>query len=187
MIKMLYEPFQKWSVGGSVWIISDPHFGDADCKLIDEKWPTPEEYVKAINLFVKKNDTLICLGDCGDPSYFDKINAKYKVLIMGNHDKGKSNYKPYFNEIYEGPLMIAPKILLSHEPALVSLPGYCCNIHGHLHNDISAPSKVFINLAANKVNYLPFNLGYAIKNGLVSKIHDIHRREINIASNKKKW
>ena len=56
-----------------------------------------------------------------------------KVLILGNHD-AKGAYKNYFDEIYTGPLFIAEKILLSHEP-VYGLP-WCLNIHGHDHNDM---------------------------------------------------
>ncbi len=35
MIATLYEPFRHWSENGSVYILSDTHFGDADCKTID--------------------------------------------------------------------------------------------------------------------------------------------------------
>lgn len=170
MIDMLYEPFKKWSMKGSVYIISDPHFDDADCLLIDPDYLGPMEYIENINKVVGKNDTLICLGDVGNPKYFSYIKG-YKVLIKGNHDIGNSNYKPYFNEIYEGPIMIAPKILLSHEPIISN---YWMNIHGHDH-----AGKMIgihrINLAANVCGYSVFNLGKAIKNGLVSSIDDIHR------------
>ena len=37
------------------------------------------------------------------------------MLILGNHDR-KKDYKDIFDEIYDGPLFIAEKILLSHEP-----------------------------------------------------------------------
>lgn len=97
---------------------------------MDQNWPEPMEYIKKICKKVHKNDTLICLGDVGDPKYFSYIKG-YKVLIKGNHDAGNSNYEPYFNEIYDGPVMIAPKILLSHEPILSD---YWMNIHGHNHN-----------------------------------------------------
>ena len=45
MILTLYEPFRHWSEMGSVYILSDPHFGDSDCKLMDPGWIEPEEQV----------------------------------------------------------------------------------------------------------------------------------------------
>ena len=66
MIDCLYNYFKEWSIGGGVYIISDTHFGDRDCKYMDENWIIPEEHISIINKNVGKNDTLICLGDCGD-------------------------------------------------------------------------------------------------------------------------
>ena len=93
MLPQLYKKFQDWSAKGSVWVYSDPHFGDSDCKIMDPNWITPEEQVKKINDKVKKDDTLILLGDIGDIKYIKKIKAGYKVLIAGNHDAGLTNYK----------------------------------------------------------------------------------------------
>ena len=93
MLPQLYKTFQDWSAKGSVWVYSDPHFGDSDCKIMDPNWITPEEQVKKINDKVKKGDTLILLGDIGNPEYIKKIKAGYKVLIAGNHDAGLTNYK----------------------------------------------------------------------------------------------
>ena len=128
MIPTLYEPFRHWSDGGSVYILSDLHFDDEDCKFMNPDWITPEEQLSVINGIVMKNDTFICLGDVGKPEY-------------------------------TGPLFIAEKILLSHEP-VYGLP-WCLNIHGHDHNNVE-PYKEgckHINLAANVCGYTPINLG----------------------------
>lgn len=93
MLPQLYEKFQFWSSKGSVWLYSDPHFGDEDCLIMDSCWPSPEEQITKINTKVHKNDTLIILGDIGDTSYIPKLKANYKVLVAGNHDLGLSNYK----------------------------------------------------------------------------------------------
>ena len=61
MIPTLYEPFRHWSDGGSVYILSDLHFDDEDCKLMSPDWITPEEQLSVINGIVMKNDTFICL------------------------------------------------------------------------------------------------------------------------------
>lgn len=93
MIKSLDENYRHWSKNGGVYMISDTHFNDVDCKLMDPNWITPEEHISRINKVVHKNDTLVHLGDVGDVSYISKLKAGYKVLIMGNHDKGRSNYE----------------------------------------------------------------------------------------------
>ena len=220
MIKTLYKPFQQWSEKGSVWIISDTHFDDKDCKLMDKNWLSPKKHIENIKKYVHKNDTLIHLGDVGNPVYLSDLKC-YKVLIMGNHDKRKSNYErklrkfeynfptiedaqkalkngdiSYFNwtrcinraigwvdnylfdEIYEGPLMIAEKLILSHEPLYIN---WAFNIHGHVHTDYIWDDRLELNLASNRVDYLPYNLGHGIKNGLLSKVDSVHKQTINRA------
>ena len=93
MLPQLYESFQRWSDGGTIWLYSDPHFDDADCKAISAEWPSPEEQIAKINKKVHKGDTLIILGDIGNPEYIKRIKAGYKILIVGNHDLGLTNYK----------------------------------------------------------------------------------------------
>lgn len=91
MIPSLYDSFKHWSNNGSVYIISDTHFEDGDCKYMDAEWPDPQTHINNIKKYVHKNDTLIHLGDVGNAEWLNQIKA-YKVLIMGNHDSGASNY-----------------------------------------------------------------------------------------------
>ena len=184
MIATLYEPFRHWSETGSVYILSDPHFADVDCKLMDPDWITPEEQVVRINALVMKNDTFVCLGDVGNPEYVKWIKARKKILLLGNHDK-KKDCKGFFDEIYDGPLFIAEKILLSHEP-VYGLP-WCLNIHGHDHSNMEAYREgcKHLNLAANVCDYTPVSLGKLIKDGILSDIQGIHRMTIDRASEKK--
>ena len=88
----LYDDFNLWQDTGIIWLYSDPHFNDPESKLMNPNWPDADTIVKNINSKVGKNDTLIILGDIGDPSYVPKLKGLYKVLITGNHDKGNSNY-----------------------------------------------------------------------------------------------
>lgn len=174
MIATLYEPFRHWSASGSVYILSDLHFDDKDCKFMSPEWISPQEQISIINRIVRKNDTFICLGDVGKTEYIKEIKARKKVLIFGNHDaKGACN--KYFDEIYTGPLFIAEKILLSHEP-VYGLP-WCLNIHGHDHNNVEEYKEgcKHINLAANVCGYMPLNLGKIIKEGVLADVPSIHR------------
>ena len=66
MIPTLYEPFRHWSEGGSIFILSDLHFDDEDCRLMDPDWISPEEQLAIINKTVAKGDTFVCLGDVGN-------------------------------------------------------------------------------------------------------------------------
>ena len=118
------------------------------------------------------------MGDVGSPEYIKEIKARKKILILGNHDS-KGAYNNYFDEIYTGPLFIAEKILLSHEP-VYGLP-WCLNIHGHDHSNME-PYKEgckHINLAANVCGYTPCNLGKIIKEGVLADVLSIHRLTID--------
>lgn len=182
MIDTLYDCFKHWCQKGSIYIISDTHFDDKDCKNIDKNWVSAEEQVSIINKFVHKNDTLIHLGDVGNLDYIKKIKG-YKVLIMGNHDTGITKFKEVFDEVYEGPLMISPKILLSHEP--IEGLTWVLNIHGHDHNNI-AIDDFHLNLATNICKYTPINLGKFLKRVGLKQIKDIHRQTIDKATKNKK-
>lgn len=87
----LYKPFEHWYHGGTIWLYSDPHFGDGEQKLIDPLWPDDASQVKALNHNLSRNDTIIFLGDIGDVEFIKEIKG-YKVLLLGNHDRGASNY-----------------------------------------------------------------------------------------------
>lgn len=213
MIKSLYPKFQSWAEKGAIWIISDPHFDDPDCKIMNPNWPDAQDYINQIKPKIGKYDTLICLGDVGNPKYFNRLDC-YKVLITGNHDSGVSNYLKggqfldflypddakklvqnnkelyigerhglkvavyartgYFDEVYNGPLFIADRILLSHEP-IYGLENICINIHGHVHNAPIVPDEGHINLAADNIGWRPINLGLLIKNGFLSATKNYHK------------
>lgn len=93
MIEGLYPPFQHWGASGTTWILSDTHFNDPDLIHVYADRPSAEEQVKRINAKCGRADTLIILGDVGDISYVRQLRAKYKILVMGNHDAGASNYQ----------------------------------------------------------------------------------------------
>lgn len=182
MINTLYRKFRHWSFTGSIFIISDTHFDDSDCKYMDPDWPDPQDHINKIKKKVHKTDTLIHLGDVGNPEWLNQIKA-YKVLIMGNHDETATKFRPYFDEIYTGPLFIAEKILLSHEPIINGSMWF--NIHGHDHNPIIVDNYNSLNLASNVVGYDVFNLGIGIKQGMLKHVDGIHRLTIDNVTRRK--
>lgn len=231
MIAGLYKIFNHWHEEGTVWIYSDPHFGDDELTTKIPNRPTATEIVQHINAKCGRKDTLICLGDVGDVRYVRKLRAKRKVLIMGNHDAGRSNYErqvvtelfakllyteeqalecmktmypncrytidegysfhsPFefwkvsadnmlFDEVYEGPLMIAEKLILSHEP--VDIP-WAFNIHGHVHNFRHKNDKHHFNVCSDAIDYTPINFNQWMKSGYLSKVETIHRTTIDSAT-----
>jgi calcineurin-like phosphoesterase family protein len=128
------------------------------------------------------------LGDVGDPTLFKEIKA-HKVLIMGNHDETASKFNNYFDEIYTGPLWIAEKLVLSHEPisvtSLITKRPIAINIHGHDHAG-EYYDDFHINITQNTFGYEPLNLKEFIKEGHLKKVNSIHREIIDKATQKKK-
>lgn len=230
-IQGLYKIFDHWHAQGTLWIYSDPHFNDPDLKKGIER-PSADELVQKINSKVGRKDTIILLGDIYDIEYVKKIRG-YKVLIMGNHDAGRTNYErqkwtkifdkdvyqrdeaivemqrmypgcrytisegcqfhsPFeyweivadnmlFDEVYEGPLMIAEKLILSHEP--VDVP-WAFNIHGHDH--VGHKRKNHMNVCADVIGYVPVNMNQFMKSGALAHIDTIHRDTIDKATERKR-
>ena len=87
-----------------------------------------------------------------------------------------------FDEVYEGPLMIAEKLILSHEP--VDVP-WAFNIHGHVHDRRHKNDKNHFNCCADVINYEPINFNQWMKSGYLAHIDSIHRETINAAAIRK--
>lgn len=202
MYRHVYDSFAYWYKNdpwgvqdGSIFFYGDPHFADEDSTAFrnDPRYNilpgteiTPEFQIKRINAKVSRKDTLVIMGDVGDPSYMDQIHAGRKILIKGNHDAGNINYQAYFDEIYEGPVFLSEKILLSHEP--IALP-FVLNIHGHVHFDneesTSSLARTYrINTCADSRDmcYSPISLKEIVDRGLLSKIDSLHRLTIDTAT-----
>ena len=97
----LYPFTNRWHAEGTLWCISDTHFNDEDLALGIQCRPNADELVKAINTKVGRRDTLLHLGDVGDIEYVKQLRG-YKVLIMGNHDAGRTNYeRKTWTEIFD--------------------------------------------------------------------------------------
>lgn len=198
----LYDIFyNNWYKNrGTVYLYSDPHFNDKEMEKIRKV--DSDFQIKRIYNKVKKNDTIIFLGDIVNVEEIKKIRG-YKVLILGNHDKGVSNYEEIFDEVYKGPLVISDKIILSHEPLYVR---GLLNIHGHDHSgslfiddmmkdfDCDIPmDDLFnaqldtvkkyklnhINVTAEWINYEPISLNKILKSGVLKNIINIHRLTID--------
>ena len=224
----LYKMFDHWHAEGTLWIYSDPHFNDPDLKKGINR-PDAEELVKLINSKCGRKDTLIILGDIVDIEPVKQIRAKRKILVMGNHDAGRTNYerqvitqqffkKHYtkeqvldltkglfpnyrysidesdeivweitadnllFDEVFEGPVMLGEKLILSHEP--VDVP-WAFNIHGHIHDSKHKNDKRHFNVCADVIGYTPVNMNQFMKSGALAHIETIHRDTIDKATVRK--
>ena len=227
MFKNLYDNFAHWfhDGQGTVYFYSDPHFNDPEMVQLRKNYIGDAKQVKSINSKIGKYDTLVVLGDVGDIERVRQIRG-YKVLVMGNHDAGATNYKRQvvtetfhvfnvskeeaiqimkekypnwkitsevlelgrftkvtadnclFDEVYEGALMIAPNIILSHEP--VNFP-FAKNIAGHDHAN---KYNGTINVCAEHIDYTPVSLKWLIEQGML-KAPDIHRETIDKAIDRK--
>ena len=232
MIQGLYKIFDHWHQEGTLWIFSDPHFGDDDLTTGIRNRPSAAEIAQHINAKCGRKDTLICLGDVGDVEYVKLLRAKHKILICGNHDAGRTNYErqtwtkifdmtyhtretaiqemkklypncrytavegyqfqsPFeywqvtadnmlFDEVYEGPLMIAEKLILSHEP--IDVP-WAYNLHGHDHQ--GHKRKNHTNVCVDVTGYQPINMNQWMKSGAMAHVETIHRDTIDKATVRK--
>ena len=178
----VYKIFNDRWCNQTVWIYSDPHFGDKELASGMPNRPSDEEQIKMINSKVGRKDTLIILGDIGDVECAKQLRG-YKVLICGNHDAGKTIYEDVFDEVYSGPLMIGEKLFLSHEP--VNIP-FAFNIHGHDHSGWTHKDWAHLNVCSDVIGYTPINLNQMLKSGLTSKVDSIHRQTIDDATVRKK-
>jgi len=84
-----------------------------------------------------------------------------------------------FDEVYEGPLFISDKILLSHEPIELT---FGINIHGHTH---MAPKSIYrtqkcvaINVCSDVRDFMPVRLDKVIEE---FKVQTLHRQTIDRA------
>ena len=174
----------------TIWIYSDPHFGDEEMIYIRKNYVSDNEQVRRINSKVGKKDIIIFLGDIGDAEYIKHIRG-YKILVLGNHDKHKTNYQRQiidgvdnhlFDEVYEGIITLNDKIVLSHEP--IHIP-FMFNIHGHNHsNKDSFDDRLHFNACAENIDYTPISLNALIKSGVFKDVPNIHQITIDKAGNK---
>lgn len=110
----------------------------------------------------KRSDTFYFLGDFGFPEkeeHVRRLEAIFAftecrtVAILGNHDKGRfrSAVEALFKEVYEYPIYISHRLVLSHYPVPVFYNDErspILNVHGHTHGSyISGENYMCASLA----------------------------------------
>lgn len=167
-----------------IYYMADPHFfHDNIIKLSKRPFKSVEDMndsiISNINKKVKKNDTLIILGDVcflkkGNVSdivgCLNRIHAK-KQLIIGNHDKKALNHKE-FRDCFEKVSMYdvihdcGKRVILFHYP-IEEWDGFfrgSIHLHGHIHNNEENMKKVKnrYNLSVDVTNFTPMSLNEII-------------------------
>ena len=125
----------------STFFIGDTHFNEPHIFEMcgwerDFDSPTQkDDFITDLwNKHVKESDTVIVIGDFGDPTYAEKLNGK-KILVMGNHDWEWEGHKNYFDYVIPYPMIYNDFFILSHEPVYVSSHGVMANIYAHVHDN----------------------------------------------------
>jgi calcineurin-like phosphoesterase family protein len=142
------------------YFISDTHFGHKNIlKFERTEFTTIEEHdqylIDSINSVVTNNDELYLLGDIGNMKKVPLLNGR-KYLIVGNHDdRGRQTFPAFFAEVYDFPVYLTKRILLSHIPHPVDQG--VLNVHGHLHGS-ALSSKNHLNLSAAVIKYKPVSM-----------------------------
>ncbi len=101
------------------------------------------------------------LGDWGNINYLWTIDLLKSAgiqcyMIMGNHDNlvDKKEFEKYFDIVYEYPIFLSQKLVLSHYP--VAVYDDSINICGHLHGS-KLKNKNHINANIHMANYQPIS------------------------------
>ena len=75
-----------------------------------------------------------------------KQNGRRIFLVLGNHDNGKPSVKYYldrgFDKVYDSPVILEDRWILSHEPVWIEAGSHFVNLYGHTH-DLVIPEDYF--------------------------------------------
>ena len=142
--------------------------GNANFKNVNEIPNHILDKVKENLDFIKKDDS------------YTKGKTEEELIIEEANIIAEKIDNHLFDEVYEGPLMINDKVILSHEPIFPTLP-FVYNVHGHVHNAEYKGDEHHLNCCAEAINYKPINLLKLFKTGKLKHIDSIHRMTINNA------
>ena len=148
------------------YIFGDMHLGDRGmfARTYSKTFETQEQYQQELisrwnKIVTEENKIVFLLGDLGQRSDIQKVIPQLrgrKYLILGNHDTyGKSFYNDLFVEVFDAPVFIGRRCVLSHHPIPVE-PGVV-NIHGHTH-DVFLASELHFNACPEHHEYKPLNI-----------------------------
>lgn len=151
----------------NVFFISDHHFGhkhiiDFESRPFENVNEMNERMIECWNAVVGKQDKVFHLGDFSflnqekTKAIVSRLNG-YKVLILGNHDRGRSRQwwlDVGFDEVSEHPIIYKDFFFLSHEPMYMNKHMPYVNVHGHIHSQKYAGINYF-NVSVEHWDYTP--------------------------------
>lgn len=79
-----------------------------------------------------------------------------------------------WDAVFEGPLLVSEKLILSHEP--IDVP-WAYNIHGHVHD--AAKLENGTNVCLDACDYKPLNFKQFMKSGAIGNVRSLHREAID--------
>ena len=154
------------------WAISDLHFGAVGIINWERtQFSSVEEHDNHILTCLRQwaekapcDSILWNLGDFGNIQMLEAYKAAIDIpgknirtnYILGNHCLANDIpiFKYYFDEVYEYPVYLSQKLILSHEPVWPIAP-YQISVHGHLHQaKLDSPNHICV--SANDIDYKPF-------------------------------
>ena len=156
-------------INKTIWVTSDWHLGHSNCiKYCNRPFQNTSEMNnilrKNFNNTVGSHDIVYVLGDISflnivSTTEWIKSLHGFKFLIKGNHDpKSNTAYRKMgFSEVYDHPIVLANKYILSHEPIPVNTSDLI-NIYGHLHNNAINDNNKRFCCCVEQTDYKPISL-----------------------------
>lgn len=156
----------------NLFIISDTHFGHANIlkftredgsrlRVFKDVDQMDEIMVERWNRVVRPQDKVYHLGDVAFNkrwSILARCNG-HKRLVLGNHDPSDLRLlSPYFEAFYSSRLI--DRLVLTHIPIHRDSINGVANVHGHVHNNLSALrlGPKYFNACVEVIDYTPISL-----------------------------
>lgn len=116
----------------------------ADCDI----WHLGDFWFLGVNPKVFSSDELIL--NIENAVKRIKQNGRRIFLVLGNHDSGRLNNGSHidyyldrgFDNVYDSPVILEDKWILSHEPVWIEPGSHFVNLYGHTH-DLVIPEDYF--------------------------------------------
>ncbi len=155
-----------------VFFTSDHHFGHANIIAFESRPfadadAMTDAMVAKWNAVVGPEDKVFHLGDFSflnqekTSSIVSRLNG-YKLLVLGNHDRGRSRtwwLKAGFDEVSEYPIIYKEFFFLSHEPLYMNNHMPYVNVHGHIHGQ-KYEGKQHFNVCVEHWDYAPVSFDF---------------------------